>query len=68
MGRNHQTTRAQLQAQEEAEHFKEHIPLRIRKEVERVVEELWAEVKAMPQERLHVEVAEWVLDPGNMAS
>ena len=30
-----------------------------------MVKDLWAEVKCMPWEYLHVEVAEWVLDPGN---
>ena len=31
-----------------------------------MVERLWVEVKSMPRENLHAEVAEWVLDPGNM--
>ena len=65
MRRTRQTTKAQLQAQEEAELFKEHVPLNICREVERVVEGLWAEVKAMPWEILHVKVADWVLDPSN---
>ena len=33
-----------------------------------MVEGLWPEVKSMPWENIHVEVAEWVLDPGNTAS
>ena len=32
-----------------------------------MVEGLWVEVKAMPRENLHAEVAEWILDPGNTA-
>ena len=39
--RTRQATRAQLQAQEEAEHFKEHVMLGIRLEVEKVVGKLW---------------------------
>ena len=62
-----QATRAQLLAQEEADRYKEHVPLKIRLEVDRMVEELWEEAKAMPKERLHDEVADWVLDPGSTA-
>ena len=53
-----QATRAQIQAQEEADHYKEHVPLSIRMEVERVVEGLWVEAKAMPRENLHEVVAD----------
>ena len=42
-----QATHAQLQAQEEADLYKEHVPFSIHLEVERVVEGLWAEEKAM---------------------
>ena len=33
-----------------------------------MVGELWEEVKLMPKEFLHEEVADWVLDPGTMES
>ena len=33
-------------------------------EVEKVVGDLWEEVKLMSKETLHKEVADWVLDPG----
>ena len=65
--RTRQATRAQLQAQEAAEFFKEHVPLGIRLEVEKVVGDIWDEVKIMPMETLHKEVADWVLDPSTMA-
>ena len=35
--------------------------------MERVVKELWADVKIMSRECLHEEVAEWVLNLGNTA-
>ena len=62
-----QATRAQLLAQEEADRYKEHVPLKIRLEVDRMVEELWEEAKAMPKDQLRDEVADWVLDPGSTA-
>ena len=58
-------TRLQIQAQEAAEFYKEHVPLSIILEVERVVGDLWVEVKTMSSEDLHKEVADWVLDPGS---
>ena len=60
-------TRAQVQAQEEAELFKDHIPLNIHLEVEERAKDLWHSIKNMPKEDLHHEVAEWVLDPGTTA-
>ena len=51
-------TRAQLQAQEEAEFFKDNIPLNIRHEVEDIAEDLWTSVKNMPKEDLHQEVVD----------
>ena len=66
--RNCQATRAQIQSQEEAKHFKEHVPLEIRLEVNKVVIEVWEEVKLMLKECLHEELANWVLDPGTMES
>ena len=57
----------QFQAQEEAKFFKDNIPLNIRREVEGKVEDLWNTVKNMPQEELHQEVADWVLDLGSTA-
>ena len=60
-------TRAQLQAQEEAEIFKDNIPLKIRREVEAIAEDLWTSVRSMPKDELRREVADWVLDPGSTA-
>ena len=45
-------TRAQLQAQEEAEFFKDNIPLKIRREVEDIAEDLWDSVINMPKDDL----------------
>ena len=56
MRRTHQATRVQLQAQEAMEFYKEHIPLGIRLEVEKVVGDIWEEVKLMPKEDLRNEV------------
>ena len=41
------------------------MPLSIRLEVDKVVGDLWAEVKAMSFEDLRKEVAYWVLNPGS---
>ena len=49
----HRATRAQIQAQEEADFFKDHIPLSIRWKVEGKVEDLWYTMKNMPREDLH---------------
>ena len=46
------------------EFFKEHVLLGIRLEVEKVVGDLWEEVKLMPTKTLHKEVVDWVLDLG----
>ena len=58
MRRTRQATRVQLQAQEAAKFYKEHVPLGIRLEVEKVVGDIWEEVKLMPKEGLHKEVAD----------
>ena len=59
-------TRMQLQAQEAADLYKEHVSLSVRLEVEKVVGDLWAEVKSLSSVDLCKEVADWVLDQGSM--
>ena len=40
--------------------------LSVRLEVEKVVGDLWVEVKTMSLEDFHKEVVDWVLDSGSM--
>ena len=51
-------TRMQLQAQEAAYFYKEHVPLSVRIEVEKVVGELWVEVKSLSSTDLRKDVAD----------
>ena len=51
-------TRMQLQAQEAADLYKEHVSLSVRVEVEKVVGDLWAEVKSLSSEDLRKEAAD----------
>ena len=51
-------TRMQLQAQEAADLYKEHVSLSVRVEVEKVVGDLWVEVKSLTSAYLWKEVAD----------
>ena len=48
----------QLQAQEAVEFYKEHVLLSVRLEVEKVVGDLWVEVKSLSSEDLRKDVAD----------
>ena len=54
-----------MHARVAVETYKDHVPLAIQLEFDNFVGNLWEEVKAMPFEDLHKEVANWVLDPRN---
>ena len=47
--------------------YKEHVPLGICLEVEKVVGDLWEEVKCMTKEDVRKEVEKWVLGPETKA-
>ena len=41
------------------------MPLAIQLEIDKLVGNLWEEVKAKPTKELHKEVVDWVIDQGN---
>ena len=55
-----------MQSQEAAEFSKEHVPLDICLKIDKVVKDVWEEVKMIPVEDLCKEVSDWVVYQGNM--
>ena len=55
----------QLHAKEATESYKDHMPLAIQLEINKLVRNVWDEVKENPTEELHKEVDDWVIDLGN---